>query len=259
MKHRDEIHIVVIEIQQSVVVRGIKNKLSELKYDVTELGADVREVTRYAGKVDLFVLYLSDNITSDIDSTTVLNQILDQVDVTGQKMILIGERDFLNEISKKKPNLRSFEKFPLPIDMNKLGSMIDSIVEDEGDGAHKRVLIVDDDPTYAKVVRGWIGDKYMTNIVTNGTQAITFLVKNSVDLILLDYEMPIVDGPKVLEMIRSEDEIKDIPVVFLTGVGTKESVQRVLSLEPAGYILKSTNRESLLAKIAAVLSAQKEY
>ena len=36
MKHRDEIHIVVIEIQQSVVVRGIKNKLAELKDDVTE-------------------------------------------------------------------------------------------------------------------------------------------------------------------------------------------------------------------------------
>ena len=204
------------------------------------------------------MLYLSDNITSDIDSTTILNQILDQVDVTGQKMILIGERDFLNEISKKKPNLRSFEKFPLPIDMNKLGSMIDSIAEDEGDGAHKRVLIVDDDPTYAKVVRGWIGDKYQTNIVLNGTQAITFLMKNKVDLILLDYEMPVVDGPKVLEMLRSEDEVKDIPVVFLTGIGTKESVQRVMSLGPAGYILKTTTREELLGKINAVIASHKK-
>ena len=255
MKDREDIRIVVIEMQQSVVVRGIKNKLQEFHYDVKELGADIREVDRYAGKVDLFVLYLSESITESIDNMTLLNQILDDVDTTGQKMVLIGEKEFMNDITKKKPNLKDFERFLLPIDMNKLGSMIDQLIEDGGEGGRKRILIVDDDPAYAKVVRGWIGDAYQTNIVLNGTQAITFLVKNHVDLILLDYEMPIVDGPKVLEMIRSEDEIKDIPVVFLTGVGTKESVQRVLSLEPAGYILKTTTRENLLAKIHSVIAS----
>ena len=254
MRDREDIDIVVIEIQQSVVVRGIKNRLQELHYNTIELGADIREISRYAGKVDLFVLYLSDSITDDTDSMTILNQILEEVDVTDQKMILIGEKDYMNEITRKKPALKDFERFLLPIDMSKLGNMIDQLIEDDGEGGRKRVLIVDDDPAYAKVVRGWIGDKYQTNIVLNGTQAITFLVKNKVDLILLDYEMPIVDGPKVLEMIRSEDEIKDIPVMFLTGVGTKESVQRVLSLEPAGYILKTTTRENLLAKIQLILA-----
>ncbi len=254
MKGREETRIVVIEIQQSVVVRGIKNKLQELRYQVTELGANIREIGRYAGKVELFVLYLSDTITGDIDSMTILQQILEEVDVTGQQMILIGEKDYMNEITKKVPTLKDFDKFLLPIDMSKLGSMIDQLIEDEGEGGRKRVLIVDDDPAYAKVVRGWIGDAYQTNIVLNGTQAITFLVKNKVDLILLDYEMPIVDGPKVLEMIRSEDGIKDIPVVFLTGIGTKESVERVMSLGPAGYILKTTTRENLLAKIKSVLA-----
>ena len=254
MKDREETHIVVIEIQQSIVLRGIKNKLESLRFKITEIGADIREIGRHAGKVDLFVLYLSESITDDIDSMTLLNQIIDDVDVTGQKMILVGEKDFLIDITKKKKNLSEFERFYLPRNRDKLGNMIDQLIDDEGEGARKRVLIVDDDPSYAKIVRGWIGDKYQTNIVLNGTQAITFLVKNKVDLILLDYEMPIVDGPQVLEMIRSEEEIKDIPVVFLTGVGTKESVQRVLSLGPAGYVLKTTTKENLIAKIRSVLA-----
>lgn len=251
---REDIHIVIVELQQSIVVRGFKNRLSDLHYKVTEVGPDFREITRYSGEVNLFVLYLADSVTDSVDNVTLINQIVEEVDTMEQRMILLGEMDFLNEYTKKKPSLRNFERFILPIDMEKLGEMIDEVVADVGENVRKRVLIVDDDPAYAKVVRGWIGDNYQTNIVTNGTQAITFLVKNSVDLILLDYEMPVVDGPKVLEMIRCEDELKDIPVVFLTGIGTKESVQRVMSLGPAGYILKSTSRENLLAKIKQVLA-----
>ena len=77
-------------------------------------------------------------------------------------------------------------------------------------------------------------------------QAITFLLKTKVDLILLDYEMPVVDGPQVLEMLRSEEATAHIPVIFLTGIGTKEAVSRVMALKPDGYILKTTPRKDLL-------------
>ncbi len=258
MRNREEKHLVVIELQQSIVLRGIKNKIEELHYKTTYVGADIREVNRYAGKVDLFVLYLSESITENVSSMSILNEIIEEVGVTGQKMILIGEKDFLVDITKRKKDLADFDRFHLPINMDKLGDMIDQLIGDEDEGGRARILIVDDDPSFAKIVRGWIGDKYQTNIVLNGTQAITFLTKNKVDLILLDYEMPVADGPKVLEMIRSEDKIKDIPVVFLTGIGTKESVQRVMSLGPAGYILKTTSREDLLGKIKAVLATHKK-
>ena len=252
--NRSEIHLAVLELQQSVVVRGIKNKLTELDYKITEIGPDIKEVIRYAGKVDLFVLYLSDVITDNVGSMSLLTQVLEETDLSEQKMILIGEKDYLDDIVRRKKALGNYEQFVLPIDENKLGQFIDDVVSDGEESARKRILIVDDDPAYAKVVRGWIGGTYQTNIVTNGTQAIKFLGKNQVDLILLDYEMPIIDGPKVLEMIRNEENVRDIPVVFLTGIGTRESVERVMSLGPAGYILKSTNRDDLLAKIKGVLS-----
>ena len=58
--------------------------------------------------------------------------------------------------------------------------------------------------------------------------------------------MPVVDGPQVLGMLRSDPELADIPVVFLTGINSRESIERVLSLKPSGYILKNTTREELI-------------
>ena len=58
--------------------------------------------------------------------------------------------------------------------------------------------------------------------------------------------MPVVDGPQVLHMLRQEPVTAKIPVIFLTGIGSKEAVQRVMSLKPDGYILKSTTRDNLL-------------
>ena len=99
--------------------------------------------------------------------------------------------------------------------------------------------------------------KYRVDIVTAGMQAITFLVKvpedEKVDLILLDYEMPVVDGPQVLQMLRQEEATAHIPVIFLTGIGTKEAVSRVMSLRPDGYILKSTTKAEILETLGKKL------
>ena len=62
---------------------------------------------------------------------------------------------------------------------------------------------------------------------------------NRPDLVLLDYEMPIVDGKQVLEMIRSEHDFADIPVIFLTSREDQESKEAAMALKPEGYLLKS--------------------
>ena len=65
--------------------------------------------------------------------------------------------------------------------------------------------------------------------------------------------MPQMDGPEVLKALRENPATAGIPVMFLTGIGTKESVARVMALKPRGYVLKSTPREELLASIKGVL------
>ena len=91
---------------------------------------------------------------------------------------------------------------------------------------------------------------YKVSMANSGLQAIKFLGKNKVDLILLDHEMPVTSGPQVLEMLRSEEETKDIPVMFLTGKSDKESVMAVVALKPEGYFLKTITKEELLEKLA---------
>ena len=100
------------------------------------------------------------------------------------------------------------------------------------------------------MVHNWLSEKYKVTTVESGMQAITYLANHTPDLILLDYEMPVTDGPQVLEMIRSEKNTADTPVVFLTGKGDRESVERVLSLGPDGYILKSIGKVQLLEKVS---------
>ncbi len=121
----------------------------------------------------------------------------------------------------------------------------------------KSILIVDDDVSYMAIILDWLKDEYRVSMANSGMEAITWMAKNTPDLILLDYEMPITTGPQVLEMIRSNDATADIPVMFLTSKGDKESVLRVLSLKPAGYILKTVDRTELRGNIAKFFAVQK--
>jgi CheY-like chemotaxis protein len=61
--------------------------------------------------------------------------------------------------------------------------------------------------------------------------------------------MPVTDGPQVLEMLRADDDTRDIPVMFLTGRDDKDSVMAVVSLKPEGYFLKTIGKQELLEKL----------
>ena len=93
-------------------------------------------------------------------------------------------------------------------------------------------------------------------MANSGMNAIALLSKKKIDLILLDYEMPVLDGPKVLEMLRQEPSTKDIPVMFLTGKDDKESVMNVMALKPERYLLKNQPPETLLQNIEEYFSSK---
>ena len=70
-------------------------------------------------------------------------------------------------------------------------------------------------------------------------------------MILLDYEMPVCDGKQALEMIRSDKDVADIPVIFLTGRGDRETVEKVMELKPERYLLKTLSDEKIKKGIDA--------
>ena len=103
----------------------------------------------------------------------------------------------------------------------------------------KKILVVDDSKVILQSMKELFEKDYQVSLAKSGLAAIRCITLDRPDLVLLDYEMPVCDGGQILKMIRSEEEMADIAVIFLTGRSDKESVEKVMSLKPAGYLLKT--------------------
>lgn len=109
----------------------------------------------------------------------------------------------------------------------------------------RKILVVDDSKVILAAMKKLFESDYEVELCDSSMAAIKRMVTNKPDLILLDYEMPVCDGKQMLEMIRLDEEFAKIPVIFLTGRGDKDSVMKVLELNPAGYMLKTMNTSSI--------------
>ena len=123
-------------------------------------------------------------------------------------------------------------------------------------GSKKRVLVVDDNGATLRTMKAMLEERYEVAIAISGAQAMTSIGKKRPDLILLDYEMPVCDGRMTLEMIRADEEMKDIPVVFLTSVNDRANIEAVLKLKPAGYFLKPAVKDKMIAELEKILEQE---
>ncbi len=110
--------------------------------------------------------------------------------------------------------------------------------EGNEDTQKKTVLIVDDDTSFLRSMQTGLAKKFNVFITNSGMNAVNFLKDRTVDLILLDYEMPVLSGLEVFRIIRSEQNTEHIPVIFLTSKDDKNTVMKVLEGKPADYLLK---------------------
>ena len=109
--------------------------------------------------------------------------------------------------------------------------------------------MVDDDGTMLRMIKTWLSVKYRVYMASSGAIALNFLQGNTVDLVLLDYMMPQMDGPEVLKNIRMTNAISALPVMFLTSKSDKESVVTAASLKPEKYLLKTMPKAKLIRAI----------
>lgn len=118
----------------------------------------------------------------------------------------------------------------------------------------KRILVVDDDEMNLKIARFVLEQKgYFVITATTGMECLTILNSKSVDLILLDVEMPIMNGIKTLEHIREHEEFTSIPVIFLTADETEDTVIEAGRLDAAGYVKKPYMPQDLLERVERII------
>ena len=157
-------------------------------------------------------------------------------------------------------DLSKFRALVMPVELDKLVQAACNMLGLEYDAdkkviveevqERKCVLAIDDNSFQLRMLNELLKDTYDVEMATSAMKAMTMLGKKIPDLILLDYEMPICDGKMALQMLRELDEVKDVPVIFLTGVKDSAHINAVLALQPAGYILKPAKSEVLLEEIA---------
>lgn len=123
-------------------------------------------------------------------------------------------------------------------------------IAEKDTGEKKHILIVDDDRTILKMLKAALGDKYEVTTMINGVVVEKVLETKKVDLIILDYEMPIETGADIFRRIKKNPNSAHIPVCFLTGVSDREKIIEVMSLKPHGYLLKPIDMDMLSATIS---------
>ena len=129
--------------------------------------------------------------------------------------------------------------------------------EQEKASPKKKILVVDDSLTIRHGMKQLLEGDYEVALAESGVSAIRTITLNRPDLVLLDYEMPIVDGKQTLEMLRSEKSFEDIPVIFLTGRRDTTTMIQVMPLKPAGYLLKDSKPADLKKEIDAFFAKVK--
>ena len=105
-----------------------------------------------------------------------------------------------------------------------------------------------------KLLKNALEEKYEVTATLNGLLVEKILASKPIDLIILDYEMPIMTGADVYRKLKENADYAKIPVCFLTGVSERSKVEEIMSLKPNGYLLKPIDMEMLMAAIANLIN-----
>ena len=111
------------------------------------------------------------------------------------------------------------------------------------------MLFVEDDPTVAQMYRLKLElDGYQVIMAKDGEEGLRLANEIKPDLVFLDIRLPKVDGFAVLEVLRSRDETRNVPVVILSNYGEQELVERGLKLGALEYLIKSQTTPANLSR-----------
>ena len=247
MSEKEKLKLMLLGAKESFLIRALEKKLSEAQVSSFFCRTAVDDISKRIEDASLLALYLE---TGESVKPDILHFLNEQLMDSGKKVILIGEKNDTDAIIDQMRGETILKTFPRPLNTESFVELaLEELSEDSIEKRKKSILIVDDDATYIGVIREWLRGTYRVSMANSGIQAIQWLATNHVDLVLLDHEMPVTSGPKVLEMMRSESATKSIPVIFLTGKSDRASVMEAVEQKPEGYLLKTIDRETLLAEI----------
>lgn len=118
-------------------------------------------------------------------------------------------------------------------------------------GEKKKIVAVDDSAIVLKMLEKILGKKYELHSFAGGERALQFLKTRTPDLIILDIDMPEIDGYEMLRLIREFEHLAAVPVIFLTSNNDKSYVVKAVAGGAKDYVIKPIDEELLLKKVRA--------
>lgn len=116
------------------------------------------------------------------------------------------------------------------------------------------ILVAEDNAVNRELVREILeASEYQVIEAEDGEQALTKIASAQPDLVLLDINMPVLDGFGVLRRLRQESALSNVPVVAVTAYAMKEDRERILSAGFDGYISKPIDPGTLLQQVERLL------
>ena len=121
--------------------------------------------------------------------------------------------------------------------------------------SHKTILVVEDNEVDRALIQKTLEKEgYVVFVAENGAVGLKKAKEQKPDLILLDCEMPIMDGQETCRRIKEDIDLKNTPVLFLTGLNTPKNVVECFDLDAENFLAKPVNPSMLAAQIKTILA-----
>ena len=240
--------VLFIRSGQGIAAKGIEKNLNDRGFSVISVPDSPDAIINHRFDADIIVYYPTTGEDSHIGITMNLLGELCQDD--SKLLCLTGDVNDIDAAMDSKGAGRVSHTYPRPVDPAVFMDDMEYYAELLGEYHRmKTIFVVDDDPDYRSVIARWLTPHYSVSVFSSAMEMIDGLKTVHPDLILLDYEMPGMDGHEVIGKLRNDPETNMIPIIFLTGKNDRDHVFSILHYKPDGYLLKSLSRESLIDSI----------
>ena len=120
----------------------------------------------------------------------------------------------------------------------------------KADDDRPHILAVDDVIGELKIIKAALHANYKVHTISRPDSVLDFLKIRRIDLIILDYLMPVYNGFELIGMIHENPEYKDTPIIMLTSAGTVDQVREAISLGACDFIVKPFKESELVEKVS---------
>ncbi len=122
----------------------------------------------------------------------------------------------------------------------------------------KKILLVEDNPVNRRLAEFLLRSQgYQVRAATNAQEAFDNIKNERPDLILMDVQLPGMDGLEATKKLKEEQTTRDIPVVAVTSYAMKGDREKALAAGCSGYITKPIDKETFVQEVATVLGGSK--